>query len=428
MFYINVAIKSILERRRQYKSLFLVCVVGVCLMLCALTVTDGMLISMNEKARQYYGGDFQFLGGQKLENTFEYACSTCEKLEKILDTSQINIYKRFNHDASSDSIYFEGSSVRQRVIFGVDFENEKDLFEKFTFIEGSFINKSYSDTILISAPIASKLKCHVGDSITLYTETDNNYANTIDLVVSGIFQDSSVFGMYTSYVNYESLMRVLNHNPKKIDRISFYFKKGAPSILAEKKLYNQLESEFSLYPNGIDKNLFYDDFKKSGNEKWALISLEDNVSELRLLVQALKLIVYLIVILLVIIISVGISSTYRVIVIKRNVESGTLRALGMKPSGIMKMFVTEAFLILISGSFLGFIFSMIITKIVSIFDLSFISGFDLFLTGGKLISSFDFTKILTYIFIIVVTTLLSVLFTLRKLVRVSPVGAITATT
>ena len=37
-------------------------------------------------------------------------------------------------------------------------------------------------------------------------------------------------------------------------------------------------------------------------------------------------------------------------------------------------------------------------------------------------------KILAYIAVIIVTTLLSVLFTLRKLVRVSPVGAITATT
>ena len=60
MFYFVIAIKSIFERRRQYKSLFAVCAVGVCIMLCALMVTDGMVKSMNEKARQYYGGDIGY--------------------------------------------------------------------------------------------------------------------------------------------------------------------------------------------------------------------------------------------------------------------------------------------------------------------------------------------------------------------------------
>lgn len=427
MFYFKIAIKSILERRRQYKSLFAVCIVGVCLMLCALMITDGMIISMNEKARQYYGGDLQFLGGEQINNTESFASSAVEKIKQFID-DDICIYKRFNHDAINDSLYFEGASVRQRVILGVDFENEKSLFEKFTFIEGSFLNNEYKDTILISLPIATKLGCHVGDSITLYTKTSDNYTNTIEVVVSGIFQDSSVFGMYTSYMSYDSLMKVLDYNPKKIDRISFYYLNGSPTKFDEIKLQKQLEQYFTMYPLGMNKEDFYEDFAHIDYEKWALISLESNISQLKLLVQALRLIVAAIVILLVIIISVGISSTYRVIVIKRSVESGTMRALGMKPIGVMKMFVAEAFLLLICGSLIGFCFSVVITKVASSFDLSFISGFDLFLTGGHLMPCFNLVKVLIYISIIVVTTLLSVLFTLRKLVRVSPVGAITATT
>ena len=159
-----------------------------------------------------------------------------------------------------------------------------------------------------------------------------------------------------------------------------------------------------------------------------MISLESNVSDLKMLVQALKIIVFAIVVLLVIIIAVGISSTYRVIVIKRNVESGTLRALGMKTSGIMKLFITEAFLLLLSGAVTGFVFSLIIVNVASCFSLSFISGFDLFLTKGCLVPEVNAVKIICFVSVIIVTTLLSVLFTLRKLVHVSPVGAITATT
>lgn len=425
MFYFKLAIKSIFERHQQYKSLFLVSAVGICLMLSAIMITDGMIDSMNEKARQYYGGDLQFVGGpaySNIESDADYAISI---LKECIDDDEVVVSKRYNHDASSESYYFEGTSVRQRVILGVDFENEKKLFDKFTFVEGSYKYEGAENTVLISEPIAAKLGCHIGDSITLYITTDDGFKNTLDLIVSGIFQDTSVFGMYTSYVNYNSLMKGLNMSQNEVNRIGIYYDDGMPSLIEQQKLQTKLENHFQMFPLGLEKDYFYDEYDDDG--RWALISLDSNVSELKLLVQALKLIVATIVILLVIIISVGISSTYRVIVIKRNVESGTLRALGMKPSGIMRMFVTEGFVLLLSGSIVGFICALLIVNIAKIFNLSFITGFDLFLTGGCLAPSCNLVKIVLFVSVIIVTTLLSVLFTLRKLVHVSPVGAITST-
>lgn len=427
MFYLKLAIKSIFERRRQYKSLFAVCAVGVCLILCSLMITDGMIGSMNEKARQYYGGDVQLLGGESLDKSYEDAEKERQILYECLDGKNVIVMNRFNHDGSKDSYYFEGSSVRQRSIIGVDFENESKLFDKFTFIEGSYKKDGYEDTVLLAEPIAKKLGCHAGDSITLYSKTDDGYVNTIELVLTGIFQDASVFGMYTSYINYDSLMKVLNKG-RVIDRISVYYLNGTPSKGELARLQKKLEQKLNMFPFGMLKEQFYDEFGKKTEPVYALISLESNVANLKMLVQALKLIVAAIVILLAVIISVGISSTYRVIVIKRSLESGTMRALGMKPVGVMRMFLSEAFVLLVSGCLTGFVFSAIIVKIASMFNLSFVSGFDLFLTGGALAPSMNAVKILAYIAVIIVTTLLSVLFTLRKLVRVSPVGAITATT
>ena len=428
MFYFKIAIKSIIERRRQYKSLFAVCAVGICLMLSAIMITDGMIASMNEKARQYYGGDLQLLGGKSLSNDESDADKAIEILKECIDDDSVVIAKRYNYDARNESFYFEGMSVRQRVIYGVDFQHEKSLFEKFTFVEGTYYNPEIENLVLISQPLAKKLGCHVGDEITLYMTTADGYKNTSNFVVTGIFQDSSVFGMYTSYVNYSGLMKVADMNPPQVNRICMYYPDGMPSLIERMKLQKKLEAKVDMYPLGMDKEDFYKEFETHTTDKYVLISLESNVSNLKLLVQALQLIVIAIIVLLAIIISVGISSTYRVIVIKRSVESGTLRALGMNPSGIMRLFITEAFTLLLAGGLTGFIFSLIIAKIASLFNLSFISGFDLFLTGGYLLPDINGLKILGFVTVIIVTTLVSVLFTLRKLVRVSPVGAITATT
>lgn len=433
MFYLKIAIKSIINRHQQYKSLFAVTAVGICIMLSALMITDGMIKSMNEKARQYYGGDVQFLGGsthdRSLDKPYEQAEAEAKIINDCFEKNKVLIIKRYNHDGSGNLYYFEGTSVRQRAIIGVDFENEKELFSKFTFVEGTYERGEYEDTVLLSEPIAKKLGCHVGDSITYYCQTKDGI-NTTNLVLTGIFQDASVFGMYTSYVNYNSLMNALRFEPM-IDRISVYYKDGEPSESQLRKLYSQLSNNFDLYPYGISKQDFYDDFKAPREEpisKWCLIPLSQNVTDLKLLVSALELIVAAIVLMLMIIISVGISSTYRVIVIKRSIESGTLRAIGMRPSGIMKMFVTEAFLLLLSGALTGFVISLIIVKIISGFNLSFVSGFDLFLSGGCLIPHINVLKIIGLVSVIIVTTLCSVLFTLRKLVHVSPVSAMATTT
>ena len=203
MFYIKMAYKSLLVRRRQYRSLFAVCAVGVCIMLAVLMITDGMLASVNDKARLYYGGDVQLLGGEYLENTEAIADEAVSLLKEIVPKNVI-ISKRYDYDARLVSLYFEGSSVRQRVMKGVDFENEKTLFSRFTFVDGMAKKLETENSVIISEPIARKLSVKVGDSITLFIPTESGYNNTVLLVVTGIFQDSSVFGMYTSYLDYKA--------------------------------------------------------------------------------------------------------------------------------------------------------------------------------------------------------------------------------
>lgn len=420
--YLRMAGKSLITRRRQYRSLFSVCFVGVCIMLFVMCITDGMLASVNDKARLYYGGDFQFLGGVSLEKTEIVADEDMAILESVLPSNAVTS-KRYDYDAHNISFYFEGANVRQRVMKGVDFNKERLLFEKFTYVEGSAESLESHDSIIVSSLIAQKLGVHAGDSITVFLPTKNGYNNTIQVVVTGIFQDSSVFGMYTSYIDYDALMKVLD-SESIINRICVYFPSGEPSKSTINKIYDSLSKKVSLYPIIQNKNDFYNQYSGEKDSVYAIVPLDANILDLRLMVQALHLIVLVIVVLLVVIISIGISSTFRVIVMKRSVESGTFRALGMKPSMLLIMYLTEVLLLLLAGCLLGFVLSLGLLKIASLYNLSFISGFDMFLTNGYLSPVLHITKASALVGVILVTTITSVLFTLRKLIHISPVGAI----
>lgn len=430
--YLNFAIKSLISRAKQYQSLFAVCAVGVCVMLSVLMITDGMIDSMTEKMRQYYGGDFMILGD---DSGSDYSLDSLASYQKMIDSlkevlpTSAQISYRYKKTSGDKSLFFEGVSVKQRSIQGVVFSDEKELFKKFNFIEGGIEDRPSHDGILLSQPAAEKLGVHIGDNIVLLIETIYGNQNTVNLVVTGIFQDSSVFGMYTSYVDYLALMEGLGFSgidkmSYPIDEICVYYSNGVPNKKELQRVHNELEKRFDMFPLSYDKSAWQDYAIPEGKRIYALIPLSANVSDLQKLSMALRAIVALIVVMLVVIISVGISSTFRVIVLKRAVESGTFRALGMKPSGLMALYFTEILLLLISGSLVGFVASIIIVNVASIYNLSFVSGFDLFLTGGHLAPVLYAAEAGFLLAIIFVTTLGAVLFTLRKLVHISPVGAL----
>ncbi|MBO4546223.1 MAG: FtsX-like permease family protein [Treponema sp.] len=428
--YLNFAVKSLISRAKQYRSLFSVCAVGVCVMLSVLMITDGMIDSMTEKMRQYYGGDFMILGGDEMSASdyLEAYDDMIAALKEILPP-KTQISYRYKKDAGDKSLFFEGVSVKQRSIQGVVFSDEKALFSKFNFVEGGIEDRPSHDGLLISKPAADKLGVHIGDDVVLLMPSVFGNQNTVNLVVTGIFQDSSVFGMYTSYIDYQALKAGLGYVGEKasvnpIDKICVYYPNGKPGKRELRRVQSELEKRFDMFPLSYDKSVWQDYKLPEENIIYALIPLAANVSDLQKLSTALRAIVALIVIMLVIIISVGISSTFRVIVLKRAVESGTFRALGMKPSGLMALYFTEILLLLISGSVTGFAASLVIAKIASSYNLSFVSGFDLFLTGGHLAPVLYGKEALFLLSVIFVTTLGAVLFTLRKLVHVSPVGAL----
>ena len=231
--YLNFAVKSLLNRARQYRSLFAVSAIGVCIMISVLMITDGMLDSMTEKMRQYYGGDFMILGGEKYYDE-KYSGYPLEKLQEMIVALKEILYKdtqisaRLSKTNGDKSFFFEGIGVKQRTLQGVNFEDERALFQKFTFVEGNADARADGDGAVISLPVAQKLGVHVGDEVVLFFEEDN-LKNTVSLVVTGIFQDSSVFGMYTSYIDYKALIKLLSINVNLTDKICVYYPKGLHS-------------------------------------------------------------------------------------------------------------------------------------------------------------------------------------------------------
>ena len=421
-----MSLKSVLYRRKQYLSLILVCFFGVGISLFCLYLIDGMLDALEYKAKIYYGGDLQFIGGSGglvIWNQDELI----DELHQVFPEDTV-ISQRQDVDADYAAFYFEGTGVRQRVIKGVDFEVEEALFSSWNFVEGDAKNIKGTNGILLSEPISKMLEVHAGDSITfLYQIPWSGQINTQEMIVRGIFKDSSLFGMYTSYMDIDLLNQVCQMGQGTCNRIVIFFPDKSPTEKQIIQYQQELEQHFSMFELTDNKQKFYDQLWALPMPTYALIKLSANLQDIQILIDAMKLIAAFIIIMLVIIIVAGVSSTFRVIVMKRINEIGIYKAIGMKRYKIGGMLLCETGLLVFIGCLLGFLLSLLLTFITGFVNLSFIPAFDIFLTNGVLKARISLLYFIIVSAAVIVTTMTAVLFAIRKSVKITPCQALAVT-
>ena len=422
---LKMGLRSIIYRKKQYVSIFLVCLFGIGISIFSIFLIDGMLSALENKARIYYGGDYQFMGGSKDYELFDYE-NYIEDLRTIFPENTL-IAPRFDYNDGYAALYFEGVGVRQRVIKGVDFTIEKELFSTLNFKSGSIDEMAGSDGILLSAAIAEILEVQTGDSITMMVKTKKQGINTVELVVKGIFADSSLFGMYTSYMDINCLRNAYKYPENCINRICITLPPEYEAEALAPMYQAALEEKYPMYEQVKVKQLFYDHRSDMGFPNYALITLSSNLSDVQILIDAMKLMSAFIILILMLIIIIGVSSTFRVIVIKRINEIGIYKAIGMRYGKIMGMLLTETMLLVITGCFSGLLFALILCLFARFINLSFIPAFDIFLKNGVLVPNINILYFIILAAVIIVTTLCAVYLRIRKSVAVPPYKALAVT-
>ena len=418
----KMGLRSIIYRRKQYLSLFLVCLFGTGVSLFCLYAVKGMLFALEDKARIYYGGDLQFIGGFGADQPV----SNVDVISSIFPEKSV-IAERFDFDADFAAFYFEGTGVRQRVIKGVDFEKEKRLFSNFNYTEGSAEGVYGTNGILLSEPIADMLEVHCGDEITFMLRNYSGQINTVPLIVKGVFRDSSLFGMYTSYMDRNLLSDACGYPANYCNRICIMLPDGTPSKDELNQYQTSLSEIFNMYPLVEDKHEYYNNCMWTENQPYALIKLSANLEELQIVIDAMKIIVTFVIIMLLIIIVTCISRTFRVIAMKRINEIGIYKAIGMKRMKVYAMLLAETIILVIAGCIAGVVFSCLLNWIIGLFNFSFIPAFDIFLVNGRMRGIISAVYFFTIFGVVLVTTLAAVMFAVRKSVSVTPCQALAVT-
>lgn len=420
----SISLRSLKYEHKRYTLLFIAATLGIALALTVIGLLSGMMNSLHNKARIYYGGDVMLFhnnggvfGWKNFENTLLLTDKICKENDLICSP-------RLDFDNSGTFFIFEGTSIQQRKIKGVDFAREESLLNTLTFTEGSPKNIANTNGVLISQAVASNLNVRVGDNITILLKTTQNYTNTSTLVVKGIFHDTSLFGASIAYIDIDYLREIQNIPLEFCHTIGLYDLDNNFNKREIEKLQKEFSQYYQMFKIVDDKSDYINCMSTTAMDKYALISLDANLQDINFLISAMHLIIYMIITVLVIIIAIGIGSTYKVIVVKRTNEIGMYMALGMTSIRIIGLFLMEVFYLLLASFITAIFVCLLFSNLIKLFDFSVIPSFDIFLTNGLLLVQPTILQFITIFGIVLVTTLVLVYFTIKKYIDINPVDAL----
>jgi ABC-type lipoprotein release transport system permease subunit len=367
------------------------------------SLSEGMYNSVYKAAEQHYGGQLFIMGFHKQYRNLGLIDDEKEVRQavKSLEKQPERVVKR-TLVYGDGVLYFAGNSSRQRNLYGVDFDVEQEDFSQLDYVPGSQFDFEGAKSIIISKPVADLLGVRLGDDVVLKLKTKTGQNNTGTFIVKAIFYDESIFGYYKCYIDRTELNKLLDFDREAYSSLGLYFKTSEDAQNQAEILYSELEKSLPMNPFINQK----EDYTKGLNQNWQgiryfVMTLELFVSQVAELLTAIEILSYFLYIMISLIVLVSISVTYKLIIHERSSEIGTMRAMGLQRMDVLGVLVIEAFIVFIVSLLIGGILSLLFLWIISFFTFSFIPGFEIFLTKGRLLPGFTVQDISSNILLLV---------------------------
>jgi putative ABC transport system permease protein len=381
-----MAFSAISNKWKRYLFLTLALSSGFALILLLTGLAGAMKQNVTEAAARHYGGNLFVLGHQKIpyytpvirDNAALFAAVKEAGIHPALVIQRTNFFE-------NGQVFFNGYSSRQKTVTGIDWDTEAPIFAGLEFASGGFSGMKGSNGILISNVTAKQLSARVGDDVILEVDTVTGQRNTASLVVKGIFEDASIFGAYTSYVDIDLLSSLIGLSPGEYTTFGIYLRDPSSASSDSPRLYAALAKKLPMFaPVETQQDLWVRLGESWTGVKYAVLTLDGYLSDIKDLTSAIDAGLYLLLVLMLVIITLGTGNTYRVMIHERVREFGTMRALGMQREAVSRLVITEALLLgtlcIVMGTVMGFALLVAAGSI----RITGIPGFDIFLRKGAL--------------------------------------------
>jgi putative ABC transport system permease protein len=336
------------------------------------------------------------------------------------------------------------------LVEGIDWANEPALIDGLRLVSGRITKDFNPRGLAIPATTADELGVAVGETVLARTSTVTGQQTVAEFEICAIIDDDTVFGFGISsgyadrlYLNsilgiaadqYQTLTIVLK-DPRQATPTSEYVLEelarlgrtepesdeeegGLAGMMAQMGAMRSMMGGSGLFATSIEESDRWD------GTRFFVLSIDDMMASITSMVNILNAVSYGIFGVLILITMVGLLNTFRMILIERTREIGTMRAIGMQRKDVRNIFLAEALVLALGGAVIGLAISLALSGLLGLIQLSTDSPLQLFLSASRFSFPIVLSNIAAAFFIISGVTLASAYLPARKAAKMDPAVAL----
>ena len=355
-------------------------------------------------------------------------------IREALDEEDLTIRYVTRRSEARGTLIFGGQTVSQNIV-GADWSEESFFKDRLILLEGSFDTMLEDPrSIILSQKVASKLNVALQERITVRLRTTSGQQNVGEFTLAAISYDPSLFAPISAYANLSYVNELLDIAPHEYETLGIFLESMTLIDEEADRLYSSLSEKAEVFDRDADegdRNPVMAMMRRADEDTWEgsrfrLYTLNDVLQEVEQIVMVLNRAGLVIFLILFLIIMVGITNTFRMIMIERTREIGTIRALGMQRNGVRTLFLLEALFLALGGALLGLLLAGLAMAILSSIFWGYQSPIFILLKNGYMTFRLRFAQIAQNLGAVSVLTMLAAFLPARKAAKMPPVDALRA--
>ena len=330
-----------------------------------------------------------------------------------------------------------GSKQTNQFLDGVDWHGEASFFPSLSLTAGSLPGPDDRNALILPEAAAERLRVEVGDQVLVRVATITGQQNVGELVLAATIEDSGITAFSSAFVRLDYMGELIGTGAGEFQVLNLYLRDPRQSGRVAEVLRARLptapedeQEEVSGQPPGTPGalgagvNRLADDEEPWEGTRYEITTLDDildQVSDLFGVLDIVSLVVFLI---LLTITMVGVVNTFRMVLLERIREIGTMRAVGMQGRSVRGIFLMEAGFIGLIGAFIGLVLAGIAMLVLGQLTLDTDSPLQFFLNDGRITFAVPPLSVATNVAILLVLSLLAAFIPARRAARMEPAAAL----
>ena len=463
----RIAMRNVFRQKRR--SLLLVAAIAFGAF--AITILNGFTTGVEANAKEnlsnLYGGHLYIRGIETLSTGTRIPVIRNEKpLLAALEASGIKTASVVKRTSIRGSLIMGAREAPSNIV-GVDWNAETLLKDRMPLSSGSFDGTSQADSIIIPEKTAKKLKAEVGDEVMARMTTVTNQNNVVSFRIVGIAKDTSDYADAFAYATLAYTADALNLKKGEFQSMNILLPDVASTDSDADALFKALSKNLTMAARqtsvaanngstaapgtsatgtpplgggmggtghgmgggmGMGNPAMMAPSSGSaeiGTKLYSLTTINDMMRSVQTLITMLDTVGKIVFAVLLLITMVGIGNTFRMMLLERVKEIGTMRALGMQRKEVLKVFLYESAFLAVTGCLAGVILSFVLGFAIQLLPVNGISS--LFLHHGRLSYIVDLAVVLAAAASLILLSVTAAFSPSRQASRLDPAAALRST-